>query len=84
MIAAGEGDAGKVDFEEFSVAGAVGGGVEDGVDVVEDGFGGGSVAEFASDGVEEVLRKVWASSYLYFSFYSCFRIEIKRKYKSVI
>jgi hypothetical protein len=46
FVAAGEGYAGKVDFEEFSVAGAVGGRVEDGVDVVEDSFGGRGVAKF--------------------------------------
>ena len=36
---AGEGNAGEVDFEEFGVAGAVGGGVEDSVDVVQNTFG---------------------------------------------
>jgi len=34
--AEGHGHAGKVDLQELSIALAVGGGVEDGVDVVED------------------------------------------------
>ena len=35
--------------------------MEDGVDVVEDGFGGGSVAEFGGDVVEEGLGEVGAT-----------------------
>jgi hypothetical protein len=37
---AGQGQAREVDLEKFGVAGAVAGTVEDGVDVVEDVFGG--------------------------------------------
>ena len=39
----GVGDAGEAAFEEFGVAAAVGGAVQDGVDVVEQGFGGEAV-----------------------------------------
>ena len=39
----GVGDAGEAAFEEFGVAAAVGGAVQDGVDVVEQGFGGKAV-----------------------------------------
>jgi hypothetical protein len=65
--AASQGDAGKIDFEELGVAAAVGGGVEDGVDIVKDGFGAGEVTELGGEGFEELGGKVGAAFLGYFS-----------------
>ena len=76
-VVACEWDAGEVDFEEVGVAGAVDGGMEEGVDIVEDGFGGGGVAEAIGDVVEEWLGEVGAAGHAHSAFSFGFGVEVE-------
>ena len=58
---ASQGNAGKVDFEKLGVATAIGGGVEDSVDIVKDGFWAGEVTELGGEGFEEFRGEVDAA-----------------------
>lgn len=64
-IVAGEWGVWEVDFEKFGVAAAVGGRVEDGVDVAEDGFGGRGLAEAIGDIVKGVRIEIGCTSGFY-------------------